>query len=133
PESSEAMWVRTQLQGVPIYTWLTDRTVKHTTSNSLLIAAHACWRRYVQKGGTGSPYSPLIFLGQIPGGTRLLKAHSLAPWAEAGIETVGNCFDDGVMMSFEAIRDFTSVGSGQIMSYYSICHLTKKAWVGGDQ
>ncbi|KAJ1173260.1 hypothetical protein NDU88_005098 [Pleurodeles waltl] len=49
PSSAEATWLKTRLQGVPLLKWLMDKRTKSTRINPLMAAAHACWKKYIQK------------------------------------------------------------------------------------
>ncbi|KAJ1093667.1 hypothetical protein NDU88_006765 [Pleurodeles waltl] len=49
----------------------------------------------------------------------MIAPHSSLVWSEAEIRMVGDCFEDGKLMSFEAIQALIDVNPGQFLSQNS--------------
>ncbi|KAJ1136101.1 hypothetical protein NDU88_002519 [Pleurodeles waltl] len=131
PSSAETIWLKSRLQDSPILTWLLDKQNKSTCTNPLMLTAHSYWKKYVQGGSKAFPYSPLLPLEWLPGWT---DAGSFSPitWLEAGINEVGDCFEEGKLMTFEAIQALTGINRGQFLAYHAICHAIRKTWASVD-
>ncbi|KAJ1091063.1 hypothetical protein NDU88_004191 [Pleurodeles waltl] len=127
PEQAEPMSLEPRRNGTPLVNWLTSKPHKVVLVNPLLATAHACWAKYVQKGADKLPYSPHIPLNYLLAGTAAgMQAVKL--WSEAGIQTVGDCFEDGKLMTFEALQALTEINPGQFLTYHAVCHEIRKIW-----
>ncbi|KAJ1208583.1 hypothetical protein NDU88_003966 [Pleurodeles waltl] len=134
PLGSESRMINTALEHSDVHRWLLGHETLLQRSNILLITADRIWHRYVIAGERPPPYSPKIPLTAIPGADKINGRLVLANWVGKGIQTVGDLFAEGRLLTYEELANMLTLGNGKFITYGALQHLVRTAWgVGGRE
>ncbi|KAJ1176430.1 hypothetical protein NDU88_001711, partial [Pleurodeles waltl] len=89
-------------------------------------AARWNWRRYVLRGNRTPSYSPRIPLLAIPDIGRVVGQHRSAVWPTKGIQTIGDIFEGGRFLTYEALASAHDLGQGWFVAYSALHQLKEE-------
>ncbi|KAJ1176235.1 hypothetical protein NDU88_001518 [Pleurodeles waltl] len=110
-----------------------DRGESRRTQNILLHNARRVWHRYVLSGDKTPQYSPKIPLLDIPKVERIAGKLDLTAWPMNGIQTVGDLFSDGQIITYEALADVHYLGRGNFITFGAMRQLIRATWNSGNK
>ncbi|KAJ1189178.1 hypothetical protein NDU88_005929 [Pleurodeles waltl] len=113
------------LEHSDVQRWLLGRETLPQRSNILLKTAYRIWRRYVIPGERLPPYSPKIPLTAIQGAAKINGRLVLAKWVVKRIQTVGDLFEEGRLLTYEELADTHTLGKGEFITYSALQHLVR--------
>lgn len=90
--------------------------------------AHRCYRRSLQLTRDTIPYAPTLPLVGTPRGRDKVTETALTIWHEAGIETLGDLYLEGTLLTFETLAADSGIPVGQFLLHTAITRTLTLAW-----
>ncbi|KAJ1087870.1 hypothetical protein NDU88_001032 [Pleurodeles waltl] len=112
--------------------WLIGQDAPPHLSNTLMNVAGWVWRWYVMGWKRPPLYSPGIPLLAIPGIGRIAGKHELAAWSMKGIQTIGDIFEEGHFLTYEALANVHDLGQGGVIACGALHRLVHDTWGNGN-
>lgn len=102
-------------------------------SSLLQCTAFRAWRRCWSGRRKPTGYIPeLPLVGLLHGDPlSIFTAEQLAPWTEAGIEVVGDCFLDKSLIPFDSLMEESGLPTGQFLQYEALTRTFAQLWAVG--